>query len=327
MLRLLLESGEFEDRSWFDSITKLITYGTPHNGAPGALGQITVGEKTLGVSAADIRKLASDPRYPSAYQLVPPRDTALTVKAAGNTELPESVDYFDPAIISAFGLEQSNIDAAHAQWNVLGPDRKPSHVDYFSFVGSALKTKYLNRWDSVQLDTLERKDSGDGTVPISSAINVQIPHAFSLKKHSSIFEDRSTRFALYLMLDAPDDVKPMAADAVVVVGDSAALGLSVDKESYKPQDAIEVAVSYVTPQTSPSVIFEIFKLDENSEDGVQLESVGEPISANFEGVEIDCFTFTVPVDLEPGVYELRTNKKVDDPERTLFIVSSEAPTE
>jgi pimeloyl-ACP methyl ester carboxylesterase len=327
VLRLLLESKKYESRSWFSSISKLITYGTPHNGAPGALEQVTVGDKTLGVSAKDIVKLASDARYPSAYQLVPPKYTALTVKAAGSNELPESIDSFDPAIISEYGLNQSNIDAARDQWGLLGTGRKPDHVDYFSFVGSALKTKYLNEWDDVQIETLERKDCGDGTVPISSSINVQIPHAFSLKKHSSIFEDRSTRFALYRMLDAPSDVKPMAADTVAVVGDTQAVGLSVDKECYKPQDVIEVAVSFVTPQTDPEVMFEIFELDRDSDDGDKLDSVGEPIKATFEGAEIDSFTFTIPVDLEPGVYELRTNKTVDDPERTMFMVSAETPTD
>ncbi|MBE9550190.1 MAG: hypothetical protein IMF09_12365 [Proteobacteria bacterium] len=322
VLRLLLESGEFDHRPWFNSITRLITYGTPHNGAAAALEQVTVGDKTLGVSAANIKMLASDPRYPSAYQLVPPADTALTIKTAGSGQTPEAIDSFDPAIISAFGLKQSNIDAARAQWAALNIDDKPAQVDYFSFVGSALKTKYRNDWNGIQLSTQERKDSGDGTVPISSAINIRIPHAFSLKKHASIFEDRTTRFALYRMLDAPSGVKPMSADTAAEVGDPTALGLSVNKESYQPQDIIEVTVSYVAPQTDPGANFEIFKLDVESDEGDRLESVSEPIKVTFEGAEVDSFTFSIKIDLEPGVYELRTNRKVDDPGRTLFIVSS-----
>jgi pimeloyl-ACP methyl ester carboxylesterase len=323
ILRLLVESCEFDDRDWFGSISKLITYGTPHNGAAAALTQISIGEKTLGVSATDIKKLASDPRYPSAYQLVPPAHTALTIKTAGNNQVPTAIDSFDPEIVSAFALNQSNIDAARDQWAALNLDNKPAHIDYFSFVGSALKTKYRNDWDGAELTTLERKDSGDGTVPISSAINFRIPHAFSLKKHSSIFEDRSTRFALYRMLDAPSGVVPMSADTSADVGEPTAMGLSVDKESYKPQDVIEVAVSYVTTQTDPSANFEIFKLDEESDEGDELESVSDPISVEIEGAEVDSFTFSIKIDLEPGVYELRTNKKVDDPVRTLFLVAKD----
>jgi len=321
VLRLLIESGDFNDRPWFSSISKLITYGTPHNGAAAALEQVAKGEKTLGVSAKDIKKLASDPNYPSAYQLVPPAHTALTIRTAGNNQVPTAIDSFDPAIVSAFTLNQSNVNAARDQWAALNINNKPAHIDYFSFVGSALKTKYRNDWNGAELTTRERKDSGDGTVPISSAINFLIPHAFSLKKHSSIFEDRTTRFMLYTMLDAPSGVVPMSADTAADVGDPNALGLSLDKESYAPQDVIEVAVSYVTPQTNPSANFEIFKLDEESDEGDQLESVGDPISVEFDGADLDSFTFSIRIDLEPGVYELRTNKAVDDPERTLFLVA------
>jgi pimeloyl-ACP methyl ester carboxylesterase len=322
VLRLLVESGKYIDRHWFSSINKLITYGTPHNGAAAALEQVSVGSKTLGVSAKNIKKLASDPRYPSAYQLVPPAHTALTIKTAGSNQVPTTIDSFDPDIVSAFALSQSNITAARAQWAALNIANRPAHIDYFSFVGSALKTKYRNDWDGNELTIQERKDSGDGTVPISSAINFRIPHAFSLKKHASIFEDRSTRFALYKILDAPLGVAPMSADAAADVGDPTALGLSVDRESYQPQDTIEVAVSYVESQTNPSANFEIFKLDEESDEGDKLESVSDPISVEFEGADVDSFTFSIKIDLEPGVYELRTNKKVDDPGRTLFLVAN-----
>lgn len=323
VLRLLIESGEFIGRDWFSKINKLITYGTPHNGAAAALEQVSVGAKTLGVSARNIRKLASDPRYPSAYQLVPPAHTALTIKTAGSNQVPTTIDSFDPAIVSAFALNQSNINAARDQWAALNINNKPAHIDYFSFVGSALKTKYRNDWDGAELTIRERKDSGDGTVPISSAINFRIPHAFSLKKHASIFEDRSTRFALYKILDAPSGVVPMSADTAADVGDLTALGLSVDKESYQPQDTIEVAVSYVEPQTNPSANFEIFRLDEESDEGDELGSVSDPISVKFKGADVDSFTFSIKIDLDPGVYELRTNKKVDDPGRTLFLVSKD----
>ena len=116
---------------------------------------------------------------------------------------------------------------------------------------------------------------------------------------------------------------PMSAATAAEVGSPTALGLSVDKESYRPQDIVEVAVSYVTPQTNPSANFEIFRLDEESEEGDEIESVSEPISVEFEGAEVDSFTFSIKIDLEPGVYELRTNRTVDDPVRTLFFVAED----
>lgn len=321
VLRLLLESGKYQNRRWFNSITKLITYGTPHNGAAAALVQVTTGEKCMGVEAADIKRLASDSRYPSAYQLVPPAGTALTTTAAGADELPLAMDSFDPEIINRFGLNQENIDAAREQWAALDINQKPADVEYFWVVGSALKTKYRNNWNGVELQTLKRQDSGDGTVPISSAVNVTIPHIFSLKKHAAIFEDRDTRFALYRMLDAPMAVRPMSAEPFAEVRNPDALGLSVDQDSYDPHESIGVVVSYVTAQTDPSLTLRISRLDEESEDGDIQEDVGDPIHVSFQGTSVEHFTFSIDADLQPGVYELRTDSLRDDPERTLFMVS------
>jgi len=219
------------------------------------------------------------------------------------------------------GLNSDNIAEAQAQWNHIDLARKPKEVSYFSFVGAALKTKYRNSWNGVDLNSIIRDDSGDGTVPISSAINSQVPHAFSKKKHATIFEDRKTRIALFRMLDAPAGVAPASAQPTVTVESPDALGLSVDKESYSPQDTIQVAVSYVSPQTDPRVVFEIFKIDEESTNGDRLASAAGPISAEFRGANIDIFTFSLEIDLDPGIFELVSNIEVDDPERTLFYIN------
>ena len=123
------------------------------------------------------------------------------------------------------------------------------------------------------------------------------------------------------MLDAPSAVKPRSAKSFAPVSDPAALGLSVDQDSYEMQDTIGVIISYVKPQTDPTIILQISRIDEESEDGTILEDVGDPIRVTFEGTSVEYFNFAIEVDLEPGIYELRTGSVRDDPERTMFVIS------
>lgn len=323
VLRYLLESEKYNDKDWFSSITKLVTLGTPQLGAASALAQIAGMESKLGVSPEDIVKLVSTSPYSSAYELVPVAGSALTVSLPIRGELPRSMDSFSLDISSHFAFNKNNIALARQFRKGIDFVRKPEHIEYFYVVGSAHKTHYRSDWDGGAIQRRVKKESGDGTVPISCSIDARVPHMFSQKKHATIFEDREVRKALYRFLDAPSGIKPHAADQNVVVGDEQAFGLSVDKETYVPGELIEVIVSYTVAKTDPDEIFQLVKRSEETDDFSE-ELIEPVIEVKFKGVDLLTMSFSIQFDLEPGLYELRAKSRVDDPTPMLFFVTESA---
>ncbi len=322
--RFLLESGQFNGRPWFDRIATLVTMGTPHAGAPKSLSQILGHEEVLGVSGADMRTLANDLRYPSGYELIPPAGAALLLTAPRRGRLPTGVDPFDPAVVQGLGLNPGNVQAAKAFWSKLDLAARPATVAYYFFVGSAHTTHVRHEWDTVDLDRIDRKDSGDGTVPISSAIATGVPHGFAMKKHLKIFGDRDLRRALYDILDAPAGIEPQDASAAAPVGAPDAFGLSVGQDTYAPGDPIEIVVSYNRPIDSPDEAFEIVAIDPDTEAPL---AHPRPVAFNaaFDGTQMTSFSLIVTPDLEQGMYELVAGREVDDPDRTFFFVTERRP--
>jgi pimeloyl-ACP methyl ester carboxylesterase len=323
--RYCLESGRFNEQAWFPKVSQLITLGTPHNGAPAALNQVSGLGANLGLRAADVKRLASDDRYPSAYQLVPPNGTSMVLRQANRHKLPKLIKPFDADIIIQFSLNQNNIDASTRFWSALNISARPVSVDYFSFIGSAHKTLYRLDWNGRDLVQRESNDSGDGTVPTASCLNVAIPHSFSRKKHVALFADRDVRVQLYKMLGAEEGIRPHSANGEVNIASTTAMGMSTDKEEYLSQDIMEVAVSYATAQTNPRCRFQLAQVNtdllDNMATNENMTLIGEPISVNFDGANVSNFKFNFELDLPAGVYELQASADMDDPERTFFMVS------
>ncbi len=323
VLRYMLESGNFDEQPWFTKVTQLITMGTPHLGASAALKQITGKASNLGLSADSVKRLVSDSRYPSAYQLVPQSGSAMTLRSASRERLPVAIDPFGDSIVQRFDLEPSNIESARVFWSSINLANKPEQVRYFSFVGSAHKTINRLEWTGSDLIEREASDAGDGTVPIASSLNSFVAHSFSQKKHATIFADRNLRKELFKMLGAPAEVFPHSlADGVSAqLVDPAMMGFSTDREDYQSNDEMEIVVSFTQVQTNPRCRFQIAKIDPESENGDVLEMIGEPIDARFDGAQLQNFKFSMAIDLTPGVYELQCANQVDDPERNFFVVS------
>ncbi len=319
VLRYLLESSEFDTEPWFEKVSQLITLGTPHIGAAAAINQVAGLAGNLGLSAVSIKRLTGDSRYPSAYQLVPPSASGMCITHTPHGDLPETVAPFGQDIINRYQLQQTNIDAHRDFWAGLDSARKPAHVKYFYFLGAAHKTLFRMDWNGQDLEAQKDRASGDGTVPIASAMNSAIAHGFSGKKHEKIFEDRDLRKSLYRMLGAAPGVKPFSADAQITFDQQDAIGISTDRQEYERVDKLEVLISFAQPQDDPSLIFQIVKLDESEDDFVETEQ-GEPMRFIFEGGQISNARFSVAIELAPGVYRLKTASAVDDPEATLFMV-------
>src|SRR5262245_50227779 len=153
--RLVLETAAYDNRPWFRKIKSFIALGTPHQGAPLALARVLGLDSTLGISKEDFRKLASDPRYPSGYQLLPaPNEAACWNKedlAVG------AVDIYDPTTAERLGLNTALLARARFVHDSLAQGKPPTHVRYFYFAGTGHETV-------TRVNVLER----DGSYPTSS---------------------------------------------------------------------------------------------------------------------------------------------------------------
>jgi len=324
--RYLIETPHFKGRAWFPLIKKLITLGTPHLGAA-AVKQVTGQTKNTGLSKSDVKLFTNDSRYPSAYQLIPPpqNSQSVTDPLAGN--LPNIFDSLDSNVVNSYGLNQTNVQSYLDFWDDIQTGSKDDQVQYLYFVGSSLKTPFRNDWDgNNSFQFLEDKESGDGTVPISSAIDPNIPHAFSQKKHARIFEDRDLRVELYKVLDAPAGRKPFSADESFDVGAPNVIGLSLNKEYYDVGENIEIGISFTTPIENPSIDLQFIRLDPES--GERIDFIEPLISLNLTGQTIKDITFELEGDLEgkltPGIYQIvSTNFPSDDPEIDILIIQGE----
>ncbi len=320
VMRYLLESGEYDDRPWFSSIKQLITMGTPHFGAPLALFRLGGTDSTLGLSGEDIKTMSNDSRYPSTFELVSPKESALTVKRPNRGNIPTIMDPFNDQIINHLDMNQNNVDQARNFWSKLNISDRPSHLNYHFIVSSAIKTYVRNEWivPSLAPQPIEQKSSGDGTVPISSACVQGITHIFSQKKHADIFKDRQVREYLYQYLDAPVNVRPQSADNTSLDEIPDAIGLSVNKEVYHTQEVIEVVISFKHELSNPIVNFELIKLDLHT--GNRTSDTPRAIAIMLQGISISVFSFSIKENLPPGLYELRSTLESDDPAPTIFFI-------
>lgn len=315
--RRLLEGGDYIGRSWFSRIKRLITLGTPHFGTPKALLYLTGKEGMLGVSGKDVIKLASDRRYNSLYELAGPSSSAFILNSPLPGEVPDMLGRFDRSIVNALKLQADNIKAADAFWSRMDLANRPSGVKYYFFGSASHTTVTAFQLDGGDFASIDRASSGDGTVPISSSIVVGIPHGFSRKEHVQIFEDRDVRRTLYRFLDAPSDVKPQAADTSESGGTTDRVGLSVNKEIYKQGEPIEIVVSYSERNESTRESFGFLRVDPRNPE--EREPVAN-IDIALAGRNVTSFAVTIDPKLEPGMYQLITNRSSDDPEQTIFYV-------
>lgn len=324
VLRNLLESGKFENREWFPWIKQLITLATPHKGAPEALRQVLGLEKKVSLSGQDIQTLTSDPRYPSSYQLTPDPTTAFTINSNNRGKLPTVIDTFADEVVNLpnANLSIENINSSKEFWQSLDVNNKPDGVDYFFFGGSNHKTFARNELSGNNINSPYRRNSGDGTVPITSTIFSNIPHGYSMKNHGGIFKDRELRKQLYYFLDAPIGVKPFSASDEDV-GRPNRIGISLNKDSYIINELIELSISYTEQKTDPIESFSIAKVDiENSTDDLveYIDREYKTFNIQFEGVGLLESTYVLDLGLDVGYYEIIANSEVDDPLPTFFTV-------
>jgi pimeloyl-ACP methyl ester carboxylesterase len=217
--RYYLESGAFTDRPGFGAVRRLITLATPHRGAAAALPRVLGMEKTLWLSAAQVRQVASDPRYPAAYQLLPPWGEPFAWDERPGSEF-RGLDLYD-AGAPPLGLVAAHLEAARAFHGRLDPNKRPANVRYFCFSGTRQTTATVvhvyQAGSGFAVRKIEQEGGGDGTVPVWSST---LPGLQSMPvggEHSVIYKTRDLRRTLGVLLGAPPQTVAAFAPGVAVV--------------------------------------------------------------------------------------------------------------
>jgi hypothetical protein len=200
VIRLILESGTFDAKPWFGAIKSFTALAGPHQGATTALVRAMGLEGSVGLSGPDIKQLSADTRYPSLYQLLPAPGIAAVLDGRANRMA--ELDFYDPAVAARLGLSKDNLATAEATHKVLARNRRPSHVEYVYLAGSGNDT-WL-RVDVFGAEARPRKGqgSGDGTVPLWSAVEPSRVHHAAPAAHDKVFENEQLRTLLYFTLGA-----------------------------------------------------------------------------------------------------------------------------
>ncbi|WP_405123599.1 alpha/beta hydrolase [Pseudomonas sp. M20] len=247
--RLLLEGGKYNERPWFKSIRLLVTLATPHLGAPLALARIFGLDGVAGLNASDVAKLANNPAYPSAYQLIPAPDEA----AIWSMESPDlaSVDPYDADSAKDLGLVPELLERARAVHDVLGREQRPEHVRYVYFAGSGHRT--LTRVNVVhtpgqavqhsQSRLTFTDDAGDGTVPLYSSLPSKGQRQIVINEHSTVFKGSSFRRAFFRLLGGDAGTALENADNLDIEG--SLLSGSLDRQAYAIGQEVELTLQVV----------------------------------------------------------------------------------
>ena len=265
--RAYLESGAFDGRAGFGRVRRLFMLGTPHCGAATALGAVLGYERQLFLSPDQVLQAASDPRYPAAYQLLPPEGEAFAWNGAAEGEF-ERINIYDPTVARQLGLVASNLDAARRFQARLDPARRPPAVRYFCFAGTRLPTAshVLLRPrapDKLCPDTIEEEDGGDGTVATWSSSLAGSQRQFVSGVHGTLYQASDLLSSLARLLGKPGLTARVAGtvelaihDHVVAPGETVRMAISFGRDVSDFSGTLSVERAILDPASLIAVAFD-----------------------------------------------------------------------
>lgn len=171
-------------------IKRVITLGTPHFGAAGAVSDIMLGNRLMAIATAlndnnDMRRMVAT--YPSVFQLLPaPRD--LFQQPRG---YPANFELYDAREWRMESVRQDYLDGGKRFHELLAGDDHPTPI--VQIAGCHLRTitdvERVFDGDRPRLNVITQEkgaDSGDATVPLWSAILPGADHYYIQEVHSDM---------------------------------------------------------------------------------------------------------------------------------------------
>jgi hypothetical protein len=293
--RLTLEDAANRAEPWFDKVDLFAALAVPHLGAPVAIARAIGIDGTMGLAGRDVREMGADPRYPALYQLLPaPGQQAVWRTARGEVA---AVDFYDPGIAEALGLDPANLAVAKATYGLLDPARKPQRARYVSLGGSGHSTCIRIEMSRLGPRKIDAEDAGDGTVPLWSAISGLSQYNVAPGEHSAVFRSDELRDVLYRLFGRRPPALPFAA------GDGKPrVRLSTNDLVYRPNAPIEVLVIPMAP--TPSVAGDLEIKGTTDAESQPLAPVSAPIPVAYAGPPITTLRLQILAPAQVGQYEI-----------------------
>jgi pimeloyl-ACP methyl ester carboxylesterase len=292
--RHYLESGRFTARPGFAKVKSFISLATPHIGAAKALGAVMGMEREAFLAPDQVKVLADDARYPSAYQLLPPEGQPFAWNATVSSHF-APLNVFDAAVAGDLGLSAANLAAAKAFHQTLDPAKAP--VPYFCFVGTRQTTISLvrvNRAASTPINRVvrdEREDAGDGTVPIWSAGLSGVQSLPVGGEHGTIYKNDELRRTLVTLL--------LGQSGLLAPTTMADVEVALREKVVEPNQMVHAALSFLPrPVLDGELRFERAADDT----GTVFTPVGAPLRVSYKGLTHEKLGVLFPAPNLRGAY-------------------------
>jgi len=318
--RYYLESGKFKTRPGFAKVKSLITMGTPHRGAPMALSAALGREKRLFLNAEQVQTIASDPNFPSLYQLMPPLNEPFVCDRSVDARL-LPIDIYEQKTAQLLGLSEANLNAAKEFHSHLDLARRPDHVRYFFFSGSrqptAMSLQLVKRNKDFDVSMITREDAGDGTVPFWSSCCPGVQMEAVGGAHGDIYQNGILKSVLGSLLGRPG----------VLVAAGPEPEIYVQYKVVTPGSQVHVTLEL--PVATTSIVGELKVRRRVDSKGNEVQSVWKTISAvNYAGPQIDHLTVLIDAPDLVGIYEVAfssTAPVVSEVSTEIFVQDDTAP--
>jgi len=290
--RLVLETGTFASQPWFGRVHLLTTLATPHLGAPLALARVLGLDSAMGISGADFRRMASDRRYPSGYQLLPPEGEApcWDVTAAGRLG---ALNIYDPAVSGRLKMDSALLKRAQWVHGKLAKGKRPAHVRYFQFAGVGHSTATRVNIGSATAGTTLSADAGDGTVPLWSATPLAGQKHTAPGNHSDFFNNDLFKAVFYRLFGKAFAVAPLGAAAV--------LHMSVPDLVIPADRAVEVALNPSEPVTHLAGRLTVERTADPEQPWVTFR---EAVPLAYDGPQTRALVVSLPPMGQAGLYRI-----------------------
>lgn len=296
--RFYLESGLYNERRGFRAVRQLLTLATPHRGAPLALTAAIGSERRLFLNAAQVKRLANDPRYPSLYELLPPPGEPFAWDEAPGAAY-QSLDMYSAELAAALGLLQENLNAAQELQRGLDLRRRPDRVRYFFFVGSHQVTLssvlLFKKGSGYDVRRVDLEDAGDGTVPIWSAALTSVQGRPVGGEHGGIYKSVDLRRTLAGLLGVPGMLGAIIPKAEVSIRDKVV----------EPSVTIHIALNF--PEKVRNVrgvlSFEKVEVTDTGKERSAKRS-GPRQTLNYSGVAVDSIAVVLVAPAKAGFYRV-----------------------
>ncbi len=298
--RLALEDPRHTAASWLKKVSDLLLLAVPQLGAPLALARALGLEGTMGLAPEDLKEIAKDSRYPALYQLLPAPGQQAVWNASGNGTTP--LDLYDAATAQALGLAADNLEVARETHARLAIGRRPAATRYIHLgatgLSTCLRVELTGPAGNLRARMVAADDTGDGTVPLWSAVSGGLQHHVTPGDHVKFFSDELFREMLYRLFGRRLPAVPFAA-----ADEKPRITISVDAFTYAAEAPIDVLL---VPLNATARIDGALALRGSTgpAGADDLASARPPVPVRYEGPALRTLRVRMTAPAHPGQYRL-----------------------